>query len=79
MTTYVEVPNAEGDPVQVCVTYTITEADPGCWRDADGNGHPGFSRCAEFVRATPADSWIESWIEAHWDEIEEEVLDDGMA
>lgn len=75
----VEVPNVEGDPVTVLVRYTVTEAEPACWRDADGDGHPGWPRSAEFVSATPADGWIEAWIEAHWDEIEQEVLDDGVA
>jgi hypothetical protein len=79
MITAVEVPDADGEPVKVLVRYTVNEAEPACYRDSNGDGHPGWPRSAEFVSATPCDEWITAWIETHWDDIEQEVLENGMA
>lgn len=72
------IADADGEPVPVTVQFTVTEAEPACWRDADGDGHPGFPAAAELVAVTPPDEWVQRYVEQNWDEIEQEILD-GLA
>jgi hypothetical protein len=70
--------DADGEPVSVTVRYTVTEAERACWRDADGDGHPGFDATAELIGVEPSVEWIEEQVAADWDSIEQEILD-GLA
>jgi hypothetical protein len=79
VTSQINVIDEEGNLVQVIVRYSITEAEPACWRDVDGDGHPGWPRSVELRAVSPDDEWVRDYVEANWEVIEQEILTDGMA